>query len=458
MKKVRDISSTITKESLAFAAKCAFKHHKKKLQVKIFCSHFDENIEELFNALKDGTWRSFISYRELKRKSKDGKKIRHIKSPSLRTRIYQHLFLNLVYPIYQRKDNFNGVNCKPSFGITSKIRSHSLLQRTKHLFFDCRRLKYLLLIDQRKCYDHVRPSIFRKALKNILIDQWLIDFGVEICFYKGKLPIGTPTSPLVHHIVMLPFDNFVKEISSFSVRYADDNLLGFETKEEAQQAKWRIKNYWWYELKIRSKRQTVKIDEISLLDFCGYVFHRNQDKSVTDHNKGYVTIRKTIATYSNHCNNDKSWGSYFGILKHADTFSFMLQIQRKMKLKQLTNKIKLNRKLDAPTVKIDDILNQSFTLYDYEIRNSSDKEGNPNWIKCLIGIDEIVNGRKTGKKLAKSFSGNYRFLYSFLLKCEEEVGRRNFLPLEEVQIENASGYIFKESTERIYYIDESYYN
>lgn len=257
---------------------------------------------------------------------------------------------------------------------------------------------------------------------------------------------------------MLPFDNFVKEISSFSVRYADDNLLGFETKEEAQQAKWRIKNYWWYELKIRSKRQTVKIDEISLLDFCGYVFHRNQDKSVTDHNKGYVTIRKTIATYSNHCNNDKSWGSYFGILKHADTFSFMLQIQRKMKLKQLTNKIKLNRKLDAPTVKIDDILNQSFTLYDYEIRNSSDKEGNPNWIKCLIGIDEIVNGRKTGKKLAKSFSGNYRFLYSFLLKCEEEVGRRNFLPLEEVQIENASGYIFKESTERIYYIDESYYN
>lgn len=89
--------------------------------------------------------------------------------------------------------------------------------------------------------------------------------------------------------------------SSFSLRYADDNFLAFYTKEDANAAKWRIKNYWWYELKIRSKRHTCIITDMDRpLDFCGYVFHRN-NKGVSEHNKGYVTIRKRVAKDAKKC-------------------------------------------------------------------------------------------------------------------------------------------------------------
>ena len=52
---------------------------------------------------------------------------------------------------------------------------------------------------------HVKPSVFRKELKYLIGDKWLIDFAVELCFVDGQLPVGTPTSPLAHHILRLRF-------------------------------------------------------------------------------------------------------------------------------------------------------------------------------------------------------------------------------------------------------------
>lgn len=58
------------------------------------------------------------------------------------------------------------------------------------------------------------------------------------------------------------------------------------------------------------------------LDFCGYVFHRN-NKGVSEHNKGYVRIRKRVAKDAKKCITNESWSSYFGLLKHCDSYSLM---------------------------------------------------------------------------------------------------------------------------------------
>ena len=44
------------------------------------------------------------------------------------------------------------------------------------------------------------------------------------------------------------------------------------------------------------------------LDFCGYVFHRN-NKVVSEHNKGYVRIRKRVAKDAKKCITNESWSS-----------------------------------------------------------------------------------------------------------------------------------------------------
>lgn len=107
-------------------------------------------------------------------------------------------------------------------------------------------------------------------LKNFISNKKFIDFVIDVSFVSGELPIGTPTSPFIHHLLMKDFDNLVKRMAPFSLRYADDNFLAFYTKEDANITKWRIKNYWWYELKIRSKRHTCIITDMDKpLDFAG---------------------------------------------------------------------------------------------------------------------------------------------------------------------------------------------
>jgi hypothetical protein len=121
------------------------------------------------------------------------------------------------------------------------------------------------------------------------------------------------------------------------------------------------------------------------LDFCGYIFHRNS-KPVTAHNKGYTTIRKTTVADAKCCNSDKSWASYFGMLKHGDTWSLMCKIEKTMKLKELTRKIKIDRRMDAKNILPKDLIGETISICDYEIR--TDSKGNANWIKCLIGMEE----------------------------------------------------------------------
>lgn len=301
------------------------------------------------------------------------------------------------------------------------------------------------------CQEHITPKIFRRELKRFISDKWFIDFAVDICFVDGKLPIGTPSSPFVHHIVMADFDHFVKRIAPFSIRYADDNFLAFHTKEEANAAKWRIKNYWWYRLGIRSKRHTCIIQPMDIpLDFCGYVYHRN-NKGKCEHNKGYVKIRERVANDAKRCKSDKSWASYFGLLKHADTFSLMKSIENKMKLRDLTSTIRIDRHMDAPNIDIRDLIGVTISIYDYDVRKNSKDQAN--WIKCLIGKEEVIDEVPTGRIEAREFHGDYQGIIQFILKCEEKYTKEELLPLEDVEIINQCGYIFKGSTNQIEYIE-----
>ena len=123
-----------------------------------------------------------------------------------------------------------------------------------------------------------------------------------------------------------------------------------------------------------------------------------------------------------------------------------------MKLRKLTEKIKIDRKMDAPHKDIQELLDISFDIYDYEIRDNN--QGEPNWIKFLIGIPEVKNGKKTGKNLAYEFHSNYQSLIKYLKACEEVFTKDGILPLKGVEIENQCGYIFKGSTNQITYIQE----
>ena len=290
-----NFKSILSPQILEKAIFRACSNHRKKPEVKKMMNKLDYWSDLLYDKLMDGSWKNLINYRDLIKTNPGNGKVRHIKTPSLVTRVYQHLLLELIEDTYYKKDNLNAVNCKPGCGITATDKNKSVVKRMKNLFYDKREYEFYMNIDQRKCYDHVKKKVVRKALKYLFSDKWLIDFALDVCFVDGKLPIGTPTSPVIHHILLLRFDYFVKELSPITIRYADDNFLAFKTKEEANTAKWRIMNFWWYELEIRAKRHNLIIAPFTKpIDFCGFVFHRTPEKKISDHNKGYTAVRRVI--------------------------------------------------------------------------------------------------------------------------------------------------------------------
>lgn len=450
MKRISDIYDNISVSDFKDAAIRSFEDHQGERAVIAFKKNLDENCYVLYQAFRDGSYIHLLHYRQMEKINNNGKK-RSIDSPDLVTRIYQYIFLNIIEPVYFSKDNLMGLNCKKRCGITSNVGYKSVLHRLKQIYYDHLDLNYVLVIDQRKCYNHITIPVFRKAMKRLTDDCKFIDFAISVSFVNGHLPVGTPTSPTVHHIVMLDFDIWAKDMCRFAIRYADNNLFAFATAEEAQMAKWRVKNYWWYKLNIRAKSnecQVVSMDQP--LDFCGYVVHRNY-RPKCSHNKGYVTVRQSTADRARKCKTNESWASYFGLMKHADAFRLMIKIENKMKLRELTQSIRINRKMDARNIEIRELVNVPVTIYDYEIKYNAQRQAN--WIKCLIGIEEIIEGEHTGRIIAREFHGNYQGIIQFILECEQKYGKANILPIEDAEIENQCGYIFKGSTNQLMYIN-----
>ena len=186
-------------------------------------------------------------YRQLEKTNNNGK-VRQIDAPTLKTLVMQHLWIELVMPFYKDAEPGVARNCLEGRGVTSDKRDGSILKEAKRLFYDRRDLNFLACADQRQCYQRLTVKAYRhgmKALRNIVLSKtrpekasetiafwrWLIDLGEHVSFVDGRLPIGTPTSPLVHHIAMQPFDRAIVLLWLENLSYEEiGQIVGISTK------------------------------------------------------------------------------------------------------------------------------------------------------------------------------------------------------------------------------------
>lgn len=407
-------------------------------------------------------------YRQLQKQNANGK-VRQIDAPSMETLVVQHVWMELVMPYYLSVEPGVARNCLPGRGVTAGRREGSVLREAKRLFYDRRELCFLACADQRQCYQRLTPAAYRrgmKALRDSVLGssaartpeamaywRWLTDLGELVSFVGGRLPIGTPTSPLVHHLAMLPFDLWLKEQFPWAIRYADNVWVATETRQEAQQTLWRIRQYWWYACGLRAKRQAPTVMSIGPqgVDLCGFVVSRLPEATPVSHDKGVTRVRPAILRRAVRCRTDRAWASHFGLLQHADCYGIMKTIEQRMKLSELTQRVRIDREMDARHIDMKDLEGQLHTLYKYEIRRG--KEGD-NWMKALIGIPEVSKetGEPTGRIRAYEYHGNYQGIIRWLRSLEQ--AGIDFLPIEEGRIVNECGYIYEGSTNQLQFIEE----
>ena len=215
--------------------------------VASYGENLEENLESLLNRAKSGRYVAPPVRRVYIPKGSDGKEKRPIGIPTVEDKILQRAVVMILEPIYEQ----NFLDC--SFGFR---KGRSMHQALIVLWEESMRngTKWILDVDLRKFFDTLDHSQLQKLLKHRvrdgvitrLIGKWL-NAGVleneDITYPESGTPQGGVISPLLsniylHYVLDEWYMDTVKprlKGNSFMVRFADDFVMGFQHKQDADQ-------------------------------------------------------------------------------------------------------------------------------------------------------------------------------------------------------------------------------
>lgn len=257
----------ISLDNLTKAFFDAKKKKKNKMQVFAFEKNLACNLLNLHESLKNETY-TIQPYREFVIKER---KQRRIYAPHFRDLVVQHAIYRIIYPIIEKKLH------PKSFGVRKgKGTKDAKAQALKAL----RALKrgYYLQCDIRKYFYSINREILRTKLKRILKEEKLLDLIMQ--FANTSEPKGVPLGNLLSQLFGLLYlndlDFFNAVACKYYLRYVDDFVLFFESKQEAKE---HLKN-----LKEFLKTQDLELSKANLsplfkkLKIVGYDLFRYKSK------------------------------------------------------------------------------------------------------------------------------------------------------------------------------------
>ena len=207
--------------------------------------NLEENLRSLLERVKSGSYFA-PPVKRVHIPKGDGKETRGIGMPTIEDKVVQRAIAMLLEPIFEQdfKDS--------SYGFRPKRSAHQALAR---IWSQCmnQRIQWIVEVDIRKYFDTLKKTWLRKFLDRRvrdgvirrLIDKWL-KAGVwekgQVSYPEEGTPQGGVISPLLSNVYLHEVLDcwFVEEVLprmkgyAFLVRFADDFILGFERKEDAE--------------------------------------------------------------------------------------------------------------------------------------------------------------------------------------------------------------------------------
>jgi RNA-directed DNA polymerase len=205
----------------------------------------EKNLRSLLNRAKSG---SYVAppVKRVHIPKGEGKETRPIGMPTIEDKVLQRAIVMLLEPIYEQDFKYY------SYGFRSGRSAHEALSC---IWSQCmkQRIKWILDVDVRKYFDMLEHSILgglldlrvRDGVIRRLIGKWLkagvLDRG-QLSYPEAGTPQGGVISPLLaniylHYVLDCWYGESVRprmKGATFLVRFADDFLLGFENKEDAE--------------------------------------------------------------------------------------------------------------------------------------------------------------------------------------------------------------------------------
>lgn len=279
-----------------------------------YWQNLDENLRSLLERVKSGSY--FAPPVKRVHIPKDGKETRGIGMPTIEDKVVQRAIAMLLEPLFEQ--DFKDF----SYGFRPGRSAHQALAR---IWSQCMNqgIKWIVEVDIRKYFDTLKKEWLRKFLDRRvrdgvirrLIDKWL-KAGVwekgQVSYPEDGTPQGGVISPLLSNVYLHEVLDcwFVNEVLprlkgyAFLVRFADDFILGFQNKEDAEKV-YRVlfKRFDKYGLSLHPEKTRVvpfgrpevtmdgqtKGPKPGTFDYLGFTHHWGKSR-----NGRWVIRRKTM--------------------------------------------------------------------------------------------------------------------------------------------------------------------
>lgn len=253
-------------------------------------------------------------------------------------RVIQHMIVNLIEPIFEKRFIYHSYACRKGKG--AHRASNQLTRWLYNLEVVEGKSVYVLKADIHHYFQSVDHEILMKEIRNYIKDQKLLVILDRIIQHNGifpdgvVIPVGNLTSQLFANVYLHRLDMYVKHVlhAEYYMRYMDDFIIISDNLEELREYQRVIERFLNEELRLELNPKTTIVYAKNGVDFVGYR-HWNSTKKVRK-----AAMRRMNRLMKNFENGtiteeyfDKSYTSRIGSMKHADTFRVRESLNNRVK-------------------------------------------------------------------------------------------------------------------------------
>jgi len=316
---------------------------------KQFMERLDENVEQLNQQLRDGTYRPQQIRRAWIPKL-GSKELRPLGIPTVRDRTVQAAIRHVIEPIFERDFAEHSYGFRPQRGCKDALRRvDRLLKQGYTWVVDADLKSYFDTIPHDKLLARLRTKISDSRVLKLIeafVKAGILE-GMREWTPTAGAPQGAVLSPLLSNVYLDPLDHLMAERGFEMVRYADDFVILCRTREEAEAALVVVQQ-WVAEagLTLHPEKTRIVDERTESFDFLGYKFlkHRRfpRKKSLA---KFREAIRSKTPRKSGHsltwiiADVNRTLRGWFEYFKHSDMRVF-IQLDKwvRMRLRSILRK------------------------------------------------------------------------------------------------------------------------
>lgn len=296
-----------------------------------FEANREDNLFRAIEVLKDGTYQPG-EYRVFKVWEP---KERIIMALPFFDRVIQHMIVNFIEPIFEKRFLFHSYACRKEKGVHEA--SKTLSKWLYELEVVQGKKIYAIKGDIHHYFQSVSHDILKAEIRRYISDKALLKILDRIIDHNGifppgvGIPVGNLTSQLFANVYLNKLDQFVKhELKvKYYVRYMDDFIILSEDPAELRRILAIIEEFLRRELRLELNPKTTILAAKNGINFVGYIHYKDHKKIRKDARRRLTKLLKAFETGEVELEYfDRSIESRFGHMEHADTYNYIRETKK----------------------------------------------------------------------------------------------------------------------------------